>query len=611
MRTPNRTRLINPRLGTYFGIFASAFMALFLALLIFEQLEAPDNHLKTAVLLGPLVLFAGIGAASFTVDAREFFAAGRRVPAVYNGLVFAVGAIGGTGLIAVTGLFFIDGFDAWFLVIGMFAGFLIMGIVIAPYLRKYGAYTVPSYLARRFESRLIRVVAASLFAVPLLLMLAAELSMAVHAAALLTGHSRDALALLLAVALSANIILGGMRAVGWVGAAQSIAAIIAIVLLAGIIGVILTNLPLAQLSHGPVLRHIGRLEEAQQIALPSRALFEFALAGQDLTSLAHRMAAPFGSIGAGSFTTGALVVMMGIAGAPWLLPRCATTIGVYEARKSLGWAIFFAGVVLLTLSAIAVFFRGIVMSELVGQSVDQLPGWFTKLRDAGLASVDGSGGRLALSSFSFARDGVLYAVPQALGFPNVVVYLVLAGAIAAALMAAAATAFTLATVIGEDIVGGLQWEPAGDVTRTHVVRIMCVVVVALGLIFHWLIRVDPLELFLSAIALSAATSFPVVVLSIWWKRLSVAGALASMGTGFGVLVVLMVANAGGVSPINLPVAGVIAVISAMTAAISVSLMTPVPQRSALEAAREMRIPGGETVYDRELRQARFSQRGKG
>ena len=611
MPTPHRTRLVNPRLGTYFGIFASAFVGLFLTMLILEQLDTPVAHLKTAVLLGPLILFAAIGLASYTKDAKEFFAAGRRVPAVYNGLVFAISAIGGTGLIAFTGLFFINGFDTWFLAIGIFSGFLIMGIAIAPFLRKYGAYTVPSYLAKRFESRLLRVLAASLFAVPLVLLLAAEISMAVHAAMLLTGQSREALSLLIAVVLGTTVVLGGMRAVGWVGTAQSIAAVMAIIVLAGMIGVILTNLPFAQLSYGPVLRHIGRLEEAQQIVQPSRALFDFMLAGQELTPLTQRLATPFGSVGAGGFVTAALVIMMGIAGAPWLLPRCGTTIGVYEARKSLGWAIFFAGAVLLTLSAIAVCLRGIVMNDLVGRSVEQWPGWFENLRTLGLANVTGDAARAQLHNFSFARDGVLYAIPQALEFPAVVVYLVMVGAMAAALAAAAATTFALAAIISEDIIGGLSWEPAGDVTRTHLTRAMCVGVVVLGLVFQWAVVADPLELFLAAMALSAATAFPVITLSIWWKRLSVAGAILGMTAGFVVTVLLMLAGAGGVSPLAVPVAGIVAVAVSIATAITVSLMTPSPQRAALEAAREMRIPGGETVYDRELRQLRFSQRSGG
>ncbi len=607
---PHRTRLVNPRLGTYFGIFASAFAGLFLVLLILEQLETPGKHLKLAVLAGPLVLFLAIGAASITTTAGEYFAAGRRVPAVYNGLVFAISAIGGTGLIATTGLFFLDGFDAWFLAIGISSGFLIMGIAISPYLRKFGAYTVPSYLARRFESRLVRVLAATVFAVPILLLLAAELSMAVHAAALLTGYSREILALLFSVVLIGIMTLGGMRAVGWVGTAQAMAAIIALVFLAGMIGVMETNLPLAQFSYGPVLRNVGRLETAQQVISPVQPLFEFGLSGMELTYLTKRLATPSGSIGWAAFVAGTLTVMMGIAGAPWLLPRCATTLGVYEARKSLGWAIFFAGLIMLTLSAIAVFLRHVVISSLVGRSIDQMPAWFVQLSQSGLAGIGGQVPQLPLSSFAFARDGVFYAVPMATGFPVVAQYLILAGAIAAALAAAATTAFALSAILAEDVLGGSKWEPASDAVRINTTRAMCVVVVVVGLVFYSLVKADPLDLFLSAMALSAASAFPVIVLSVWWKRMSAAGAGAAMIVGFSLVIALLLASAGNVITIATPIAGVLAASAAAVTALVVSLMTPEPPRAALEAARDMRIPGGETVYDREMRQLRFSQRGR-
>lgn len=600
--------MVNPRLGIYFGIFASAFIGFFLVLLILEQLDGPAGYLESMVLFGPLLLFIAIASASWTSVPGEFFAAGRRVPAVYNGLVFAISAIGGTGMIAFTGLFFLNGFDTWFLAIGLSSGFLIMGIVISPYLRKYGAYTVPSYLARRFESRLVRLLTATVFAIPMILLLTAELSMAVHAAALLTGFAREFLAMLFAAVLVGTMIFGGMRAVGWVGTAQAIAAVMAIVVLAGIIGLIMTNLPLAQLSYGPVLRRVVRLEEAQQIISPTSAIWASGLAGQELTFVTQRLASPFGSVGWAGFLTGTLAVMMGVAGAPWLLPRCTTTLGVYEARKSLGWAIFFTGVIVLTLSSIAVFLRSIVMSDLVGRSVDQMPTWFVRLSELGLAGVGGRGAELPLSSFAFARDGVLYAAPLANGFPAVFHYLVMAGAIAAALAAATTTAFALSAILAEDVFGGLKWEPATDIARINTARVMCVVVVVTALLFYALVQTDPLELFLSAIAFSAATAFPVITLSIWWKRLSALGTVCSVLAGFAVLITLQLASAGGVISIATPAAGVAAAIAGFVVSVVVSLVASGPQYAALEATRDMRIPGGETVYDREMRQLRFSQR---
>ncbi len=370
----------------------------------------------------------------------------------------------------------------------------------------------------------------------------------------------------------------------------------------------LTNLPLAQLSYGPVLRHIGRLEEAQQITAPATAVLDFGFAGTGPEALLRPFAAPFASVSLASFLITALVVMMGVAAAPWLLPRCTTTLGVYEARKSLGWAIFFSGVLILTLSACAAFLRAVVMRDLVGNGADQLPDWFGELRAMGLAGLDGRVPELPLSSFLFARDGVLYAVPHALELPYVATHLTLAGAIAAGLAASAATAFALAAILAEDVFAGLKWKVESDAIRTNTARLTAAIVVVVGLTFSLAARLDPFELFLIAMALSAGSAFPVVVLSIWWKRLNTFGSIAGIVIGFAAVIILLFANNSVLTALPIPVAGLAGAAVSLVMSLVVSLTTPGPQRAALEAAREMRIPGGETVYDREVRLLQFAQR---
>lgn len=190
MSLTSRTRFVNPRLGTYFGIFTSLLAGLVLLLLIFEQLGISETLLRWAMLLGPLVLYAAIGAAVPTREPLDYFASGRRVPAGYTGLGLASSAMGATGIVATVGVFFLIGFDAVWIVIGGLAGFVIMSVMLAPFFRKFGAFTVPSYLGRRFESRAVRLLSAGLLAVPMLLFLAAELSMGAYAASWLSGESR-------------------------------------------------------------------------------------------------------------------------------------------------------------------------------------------------------------------------------------------------------------------------------------------------------------------------------------------------------------------------------------------------------------------------------------
>ncbi len=604
----SRTRAVNPRLGTYFGIFASMFAALVLVLLILEQLGVSDSLLRALMLVGPLALYAAIGLSASSRDQIDFFASGRRVPAVFNGIVLATCTIGATGIVAGTGLFFLNGFDAWALVIGLTGGLVVMAVLIAPFLRKFGAFTVPSYLGRRLESRMVRLGAAAMVTVPMLLVIAAEIRMGVFAAAWLSGQTETLVALVLVVLMTVAIVGGGMRSASWSNASQSIAAMMALAVPAGMVATAVTNLPFAPLSHGPVLRALGRLEHQQGLPIPDLPPLAFDLAGMAAEPIIHRIGTPFGSIGSTSFLLASLTIMAGIAAAPWLLPRIGTTPSIYETRKSLGWGVFFVGMILLTVSSIAVFMREIVMEQLVGQSIDQLPDWFRTLVAAGFAEAQGQVPRLPLGSFSFKRDAVLFALPIASDYPAVLVYLSLTGAVAAAVAAASMAALSLGTILAEDVVNGLKWEPAPNRLRLIIARLSIVVAALIGTWLALIAPADPLNLLLWAIALSASTLFPVIVLSIWWKRLSGLGAMAGMTAGFVVTVLTIVAGEASWLGVHSTLAAAFGVPAAFISAFIGSFLGPAPSRQALELVRDMRIPGGETVHDREMRLLRLKQR---
>jgi cation/acetate symporter len=602
-----RSQRVNPRLGTYFGIVGSLIVSQFLLLMIMQQLGTADDVIRLAVLAGPPLVFIAIGILSATSDSREFFAAGRRVPAVCSGLVLAVAATGSTGLLAWTGAFFLNGFDAWCIGIGITAGFVVMGVGVAPYLRKSGTYSLPSFLARRFQSRLLRVTAASVFIVPMLLILCAEIQMTLWVARLLVPMQPAILTAGLAGVVAVTIMFGGMRGVGWVSTSQAITVFLAILVLTAMLGVLLTNFPASQFSYGPVLRAIGRLERAQQLPEFQAHFLAFGLAGNRLEAVTSHFASPYGAVGTVSFALTSLMLAAGIAASPWLLPRSGTAAGVYSARKASGWAVFFFGLLIVSLSALAVFMRDYLMRDLVGRSVQDLPVWFTVLRDMGLASVTATEGALAANSVTIHRDAVLYALPLVPGFPTIVLYSALAGVIAAGLAAASATVYAIASLLSEDVVGGLHWDPPPDGTRIALARLMTAGVLAIGLVFVSLIETDPLRLFFWAIGLTAASAFPVVTLSIWWKRLTPTGAFASILTGFGLAVAAILAAEFEVLPLPSQLAASVGVLPALIVAIVVSKLTPLPSREVLEQIREMRIPGGETIYDREMRLLRQRQ----
>ena len=606
MAVTTHRRFVNPLLGIYFGIFASLMVALAVVLLVLEQLGISNSVLRYGMLVVPIALYIVIGVAAASQDPADYFVAGRRVPAVYTGLVMACGAIGATGMVAGTGLFFINGFDAWCLSIGLSAGFVVMALLVAPYLRKFGAYTVPSYLGRRFDNRLLRVISAAILMVPMVLIVVAELKMGAFAGAWLSGLPERLVMQLMVLVLIPMLVLGGMRALTWTNAAQAIVLLLALLLPVAIVAAIETNLPLPQLSHGPVLRGIGRLEAIQGVPMPVAAPFTIDFAGLDLRSLGHRMAQPYASVGPLGFILLTATLICGIASSPWLLPRSGATPSVYDTRKSAAWAIVFCGLIMLTAASIAVFMRDIVMDQLVGRNPRDVPAWFRDLAGLGHAAVANATDQLTTGGLSFRRDATIFALPIAAGFSPVVLYMALAGAVAAAFLGASTAIVAMSNMLAEDGVGGLVWEPAPRM-RLAVARIALVAVAVLAGWIAMLVPADPLDLMLWGFALAASAAFPVIVMSVLWKRLNAFGAGVAMIAGF--VTALLAITAGEAAWLGIPgtLAAVFGVPAGFIAAAIATRLTGRPDKHVLMLVRDMRLPGGETLHDREVRLARMKQ----
>ena len=385
----------------------------------------------------------------------------------------------------------------------------------------------------------------------------------------------------------------------------------AILIPASVIAILVTNLPLGQLSHGPVLRALGRTEVLQGVPAALASPFAFELPGQGLEPIAGRFATPFASIGPFAFILAMLGIMAGIAGSPAHLGRTGTTPNVYETRKAIGWSVLIAGVMIMTLSGVAVFLRDILMNQLAGAAPDKLPPALKGLIDLGLANVDTRAAQLSASSFLFRRDGVLLGLPILMGLPAAVVLLTAAGLLAAALAGAATSLCQLGLILAEDVamtaVGG-----ARDArTRVLGVRIAIVIVAILAGWGSVMARGDPLNLMLWSLAISGSALFPVLLLSIWWKRINAWGALAGLGTGFIVTILGLLAGGTAASGFPAELTPALGAPASAIAAIATSLLTPVPNRHLLEMVRDLRIPGGEAIYDRELRleAQKKSQRG--
>ncbi|MCH9806133.1 MAG: sodium:solute symporter [Alphaproteobacteria bacterium] len=602
-----RGRIVNPRLGIYYGIFVSSFVSLVLVLLMFEQMGASGSVLSSTMLAGALIGFVAISIASMTRDPLDFFAAGRRVPAVYCGVGLGISTLGATGIVCATGALFIIGFDAIWLMTGALAGYVVMAVLLAPFFRKFGAFTLPTYLGRRFDSRNVRIVSAALLSVPTLLMLAAELSIGAKAVEWLIGQGRPAAMAIIVLAVIGGLAFGGMRSLTWTGVATAAAAILALIVPVTITAVLLGYLPLPQLTHGPMIRAIGRSEAVAGIPIVQQSALALQLPFDGLQAVAKRFYEPYGSIGPLAYALATLTTMMGVAAAPWVLPRVATTPGVYDARKALGWATFFFGTIMLTAVTVAVFMRHYLM-QAAGASIAAPPEWLRSLVNLRLAEMATRGNRLSVGDVAIDRDSVVIALPHAAGLPDVFAFLAAAGILAAAFAAASAAALALAAMLSEDIVNGLSWQPTSTPIRLGTARVLVVIVVAFGGLVALLAEGDALKLLLWALAITASAGFPVLVASIWWKRINRYGAFAGIVTGFSVAVLMILASEAEYIGLSSALAAIAGVPAGLAALISVSKLTLPPSRHSLELVRDVRVPGGEILYDREMRILRQKER---
>jgi cation/acetate symporter len=595
-----RARVVNPRLGIYFSIFAALFTALFLLVLIFEQLRLSEALLQAAFFAVPILIFAGIGLSVGSNDALNYFAAGRRVPAAYTGLLLAASSLGGTLVVAGTGAFFFAGFDAVVLLMGILTGFVVMAIVLAPFYRKFGAFTVPSYLGGRFESRVLRIVAAVVVAVPMLLVLSAELHIGAGVASRLIGLNPNLIVCMLAFAIAITTVAGGKRSLTWAGVAQSIALFLALLGVATTVSVIVTNLPIPQLANGPMVRGLVRNEINEGLQLIKVWPLAFDFPGEGFAALVKPYTQPFGSVGTFGFAIGTFAIATGISTAPWLLPRVAASPSVYDARKALGWATVFSGLALLTISSVAVFMRDVALEAVVSERLGPLPKWLFDAAAVHLVSFDQTVTRLGFSGLKFDRDGVLFALPIATGLPQAFYYVLLAGALAAVLVAASSTTVSLAAILGEDVVQGMSWEPVAPQARVWITRGFVGVVAACGAILAMIAPTDPLRLVLWALSITGASLFPVMILSVWWKRLTANAAVAGLVTGFGAAAFAILLSEVGALGVPSPIAGILGLPLSFASAIGISILRPGASRHALEIVRDIRVPGGEIIYDRQM-----------
>jgi cation/acetate symporter len=601
MRVPSRLRTPNPHLGAYYAIVASAFVSLVIMLAMFEQLGLGQALLAQALMIVPLALYLLIAAGARTQEVEDFFASGRRVPAIYNGFVLAAIAVGGVGFVVYTGTIFFLGFDALAIGLGWVFGLLAASILFVPYLRKAGSYTLPSFLGHRFRSRSLRVAGSVMQLPPAALLLAAELKIAALIAAFFLPASFSIAVLALAALIAAFAILGGMRALTWTGSAQFLVGAVGLTVVVTTVSIVLTNLPAPQLTYGEMFPALHNAEVSAGATPISPGETASELPGAAPLPALKPFLQPFGALSPFDFATLFLCLAFGMAALPSLLVRSGLTGSLADQRRASAWGLLFVALFVMTAPAVAAFAKLIVFRDIALTPVSSLPGWFAEftrnhLLHAGDANGDGA---IGAAELFIGRDGIVLALPAAAGLPYVLSVLMAAAALAVALAASASHLFTLAASLAEDVYRVLDRRQT--LPRLVAARAAIAASALAAAIFLVIADLDPLKAALLALAFAGATFFPTLLLAIWWRRCTKWGAMAAMSTGFAIMVIAAAFGAGfdlGPSGISTPLVSLIGILLALAAGIGVSFYLPPPAKVEDDYCEEMRDPGGETIYDR-------------
>ncbi|WP_439574850.1 sodium:solute symporter family protein [Phreatobacter sp.] len=533
-------------LGRIYGFYTGGFFGFVLVLALLEQMGVPNRWIGYGFVFLTIAVYAVIGILSRTSEVGEYYVAGRRVPSFYNGMATGADWMSGASFVGMAGTLFLLGYDGLSFVLGWTGGYVLVAVLIAPFLRKFGAYTVPDFFSERYGGSTARVLAVLvLMACSFTYVTAQIFATGIIASRFLDMDFTVAVYVGLVGILLCSM-LGGMKAVTWTQVAQYIVLIVAYLIPIVILSAKKFGIPLPQLTYGQALQEITNLEQSMQ---------QKGLAAQNLKPHVQ----PFTNYDPLNYFALILCLMVGTASLPHILMRYFTTPSVREARGSVAWSLFFIFLLYFSAPAYAAFSK-LEVYTLINNStqLSALPAWiftYGKLGLVKICGVDaattqavveacgriaGHPGLLRLQDLAINTDVIVLSTPEIAGMPYVIAGLVAAGGLAAALSTADGLLLAIANALSHDIYYKMINPNAPTRQRLIVARVILLIVAVLAAYTASTRPADILSMVAWAFSLAAAGIFPALTLGIWWKRANTQGCIAGMVLGFGICVYYLV-----------------------------------------------------------------------
>ena len=473
-----------------YGLYTGGFLVFIILMAIAEQAGMTAKTIGILFVAFTVCIYAIIGYLSRTVQVDAYYVAGRQVPTVFNGMATAADWMSGASFVAMAGGIYFGGYTYMAFLIGWTGGYVLVSSLLAPYLRKFGCYTVPDFIGTRYGGNLARFCAVVVLALASFTYVTAQINATGTIASRALGIPFELGVWVGLVSILLCSMLGGMRAVTWTQVAQYIVLIIAYLI------------PIFWMSNkngmgffphfmlGEEVARLGELEA--QFGLVKNAAADVKAAGVPggLKSIALPHAGvPDGAMAAWKFISLVICMMVGTASLPHILMRYFTTPSVKAARKSVAWSLFFIALLytsapmLATLSKLQLMdpnlATGIIGKPIADvMQIEWVNSWMN-VKQAFIADFNGDG-VLQLNEWFMRGDVVVLATPEVAGLPYVISGLVAAGGMAAAMSTADGLILAIANALSHDVYYKII-DPKADVRkRLLVARALLVIIGAAG-----------------------------------------------------------------------------------------------------------------------------------
>lgn len=555
-----------------------------------------DVQTLTYVIVGiTFVLYIGIAIWSRAGTTKEFYVAGGGVSPLVNGMATAADWMSAASFISMAGLISFMGYDGTVYLMGWTGGYVLLALLLAPYLRKFGKFTVPDFIGDRYYSNVARTVAV----------ICALFVSFTYVAGQMRGVG-IVFARFLEVDINLGVIigmiivffyavLGGMKGITYTQVAQFCILIFAYMVPAIFISILMTGNPIPQLGFGDTLA--------------------------DGTYLLDKLDGLHEELGFASYTDGSkstidlffitAALMVGTAGLPHVIVRFFTVPRVKDARISAGYALAFIAILYTTAPALAAFARTNLIETVKNKEYAELPPWFGNWEQTNLIAFEDKNGDGRINyvadpeanELTIDRDIMVLANPEIAQLPNWVVALVAAGGLAAALSTAAGLLLVISTSVSHDLIKKQIAPNISDKGELLAARGAAFLAVCVAGYFG----INPPGFVAAVVALAfglaAASFFPAIILGIFYKRMNKEGAVAGMIAGLGVTLFYMIKyKLGwigepttaedwwfGISPEGF---GTVGMLVNFLVSFVVSRLTPPPPLEVQEMVENIRFPRG-------------------